>query len=93
MLSKIRHYVSYNTLISIYDANCSSHMTYGCQIWGEKGDVNRNKNFCKIYRTIRRIHFKPNDETVNTLYHKSSILKINDNFLLTYDHLHNTEGY
>ena len=46
-------------------------------------------------KTLRRIHFKPNDETVSPLYHKSSILKFNDNvvfqnFLLAYDHLHNT---
>ena len=40
---------------------------------------------------LKRIHFKPNDETVNPLYHKS----INDyvilqNFLFAYDHSHNT---
>ena len=43
MLSKIRHYVSYNTLISIYYAIFSSHMMYGCQIWGQNGNANRNK--------------------------------------------------
>ena len=75
MLSKIRHYVSYNTLISIYYAIFSSHMTYGCQICGQKGNVNRNKISTLLNRMLKRIHFKPNDETVNPLYHKSNILK------------------
>ena len=95
MLSKIRHYVSYNTLISIYYAIFSSHMTYGCQIWGQKGNANRNKISILQNKMLKRIHFKPNDETVNPLYHKSNILKFNDyvilqNFLFAYDHSHNT---
>ena len=95
MLSKIRHYVSYNTLISIYYSVFSSPMTYGCQILGQKGNLNRNKLSILQNRTIRRIHYEPNDETVIPLYHKSSILKFNDNvilqnFLLTYGHLHTT---
>ena len=97
MLSKIRHYVSYNTLISIYYAIFSSHMTYGCQIWGQKGNVNRNKISILQNRMLKRIHFKSNDETVNPLYHKSNILKFNDyvilqNFLFAYDHSHNTQN-
>ena len=95
MLSKIRHYVSYNTLISIYYAIFSSHMAYGCQIWGQKGNANRNKISILQNKILKRIHFKPNDETVNPLYHKSNILKFNDyvilqNFLFAYDHSHNT---
>ena len=44
---------------------------------------------------LKRIHFKPNDETVNQLYHKSNIPKFSDyvilqNFLFAYDHSHNT---
>ena len=35
MLSKIRHYVPKEELKSIYFAIFSSHMTYGCQIWGQ----------------------------------------------------------
>ena len=55
MLSKIRHYVSYNTLISIYYAIFSSHMTYGCQIWGQKGNTNRNKT---SYKPVQRALIK-----------------------------------
>ena len=35
MLSKIRHYTSAEQMKSIYHAIFSSHMTYGCQIWGQ----------------------------------------------------------
>ena len=34
MLSKIRHYTSKDQVKSIYHAIFASHMTYGCQIWG-----------------------------------------------------------
>ena len=86
---------SYNTLISIYYAIFSSHMTYGCQIWGQKGNVGGNKISILQNRMLKRIHFKPNDETVNPLYHKSNILKFSDyvilqNFLFAYDHSQNT---
>ena len=74
MLSKIRPYVQYNTLISIYYPIFSSHMTYGCQIWGQKGNANINKISILQNRMLKQIHFKPNDETVNPLYHKSNIL-------------------
>ena len=71
------------------------HMTYGCQIWGQKGNENRNKISTLQNKMLKRIHFKPNDETVNPLYHKSNILKFNDyvilqNFLFDYDHSHKT---
>ena len=35
MLSKVRHYVPEHELISVYHAIFSSHMTHGCQIWGQ----------------------------------------------------------
>ena len=46
-------------------------------------------------KILKRIHFKPNNETVNPLYHKANILKFNDyvilqNFPFAYDHSHNT---
>ena len=66
MLSKIRHYVSYNTLLCHF----YSHMTYGCQIWGQNGNANRNKISILQNKILKRIHFKPNDETVNPLYLK-----------------------
>ena len=94
MLSKIRHYVPYNTLIDIYYAIFSSHMTYGCLIWGQTGNANRKKISMLQNRALKRLHFKPNEESIDPLYHLSGILKLNDyvtlqNFLFAYDHFHN----
>jgi len=36
LLSKIRHYVPKNELVSIYHALFSSHLTYGVQVWGQQ---------------------------------------------------------
>ena len=95
MLSKIRHYVSNNTLISIYYAIFFSHMAYGCQIWGQKGNANRNKISILQNKALKRIHFKPNDEPTNQLFYQSKVLKFNDyvtlqNALFAYDHCNNT---
>ena len=35
MLAKIRHYTSPDQVKSIYYAIFASHMTYGCQVWGQ----------------------------------------------------------
>ena len=35
ILSKARHYVPSEELLSIYHAIFSSHLVYGCQIWGQ----------------------------------------------------------
>ena len=43
MLSKIRHYVPQEELRSIYFSIFSSHMTYGCQIWGKSRSTYVNK--------------------------------------------------
>ena len=43
MLSKVRHYVPKEELKSIYHAIFSSHMTYGCQIWGQSSTLQLDK--------------------------------------------------
>ena len=44
MLAKIRHYTSIYQTKSIYHAICASHMTYGCQIWGQSfSNTHNNK--------------------------------------------------
>ena len=53
-------------------------MTYGCQIWGQKGSPLRNKISMLQNKALKRIHFKPNDEHTNPLYHLSGILKLTD---------------
>ena len=70
-------------------------MAYGCQIWGQKGNANRNKISILQNKALKRIHFKPNDEPTNQLFYQSNVVKFNDyvnlqNALFAYDHCNNT---
>ena len=96
MLCKIRHYVPKDELKSIYYAIFSSHMTYGCQVWGQKSNAVHIKLISNLQdKAIRIINFKPYRSTRNPLYKDSKILKLEDfirlqNCLLIHDYLHNT---
>ena len=61
MLTKVRHYVSEDKLISIYFAIFSSHMTYGCQVWGQNHSSKNRKRpplrmNSKALRLIKKKH-------------------------------------
>ena len=96
MLSKIRHYVPKDELKSIYYAIFSSHMTYGCQVWGQNSNSTHIKQISSLQdKAIRIINFKPYRSTRNPLYKENAILKLEDfikvqNCLLIHDYLHNT---
>ena len=94
MLAKTRHYVSENTLRSIYFGIFSSLLTYGAQIWGQF----TNKHVCRLQKlqnkAIRIINFVDFREAVDPLYYKSKILKLTDhvklqNFLFVHNSLNN----
>ena len=92
MLSKVRHYVPKEELKSIYHSIFSSHMTYGCQIWGQ-GSADHVDSIQKLQdRALRTIEFKNRHDDVNPLYISNYILKITDNIklqncLLTHQYL------
>ena len=96
MLSKIRHYVPKEELKSIYYAIFSSHMTYGCQVWGQKSNSTHVKEISKLQdKALRIINFKPFRATRNPIYMESGIMKLEDfiktqNCLLIHDYLHDT---
>ena len=79
MLTKVRHYVPQDKIISIYHAIFASHMTYGCQIWGQN---DKNSLFKKIKRlqkrAIRIITFSNYDAHTEPLFKQLKILKIKD---------------
>jgi hypothetical protein len=93
MLSKIRHYVPKQELQSIYHAIFSSHMSYGCQIWGQGDKENLDKIVKLQNRALRTINFQgPRTETL-PLYASNEILKLEDliklnNCLFIHDYLH-----
>ena len=96
MLSKIRHYwlrTKTRTRQSIYHAIFSSHMSYGCQIWGQGDKENLDKIVTLQNRAQRTINFQgPRTETL-PLYASNEILKLEDliklnNCLFIHDYLH-----
>ena len=94
MLSKIRHYVSNNVLTNIYYAIFSSHLTYGCQIWGQNKNTHIKRIISIQSKALRIMHFKSVNSSSRPLFKKSKILTLSDviklkDFLFAYDHYHN----
>ena len=96
MLSKVRHYVPKDELKSIYYAIFSSHMTYGCQVWGQKSNSTHVKQVSALQdKALRIINFKPFRSSRNPIYKENKILKLEDfvktqNCLMIHDYLHDT---
>ena len=59
MLAKVRHYVNFETLLSIYHSIFGSHLRYACQVWGQSKTVCFFKIVSLQNRAIRMIHFRP----------------------------------
>ena len=88
MLTKIRHYVTNDTLRTIYFGIFSSIMN-GSQVWGQIQNRYVNRITKLQDRAIRVINFASYFASRNQLYKKSRILKFSDNiqlanFLLVY---------
>ena len=78
MLCKARHYVPLHELISIYHAIFSSHLIYGCQIWGQVVNVH-NETISKIQnKAMRILSFADFYSNSNPLYKNMNIIKIKD---------------
>ena len=91
MRAKVRHYVSTDSLRSIYYAIFSSLLHYGSLIFGQS----RTKHTLRLERiqnkALRIINFADYNDPVTHLYHKSKILKFFDqvnleNSLLVYNY-------
>ena len=88
MLSKIRYYVSKETLHMVYYGIFSSLLIYGSQVWGQQNAVTKKLQILQN-KALRIMHFQPPRTSATPLFKVSNILKINDfinlqNFLLTY---------
>ncbi len=96
MISKIRHYTSLAQTKSIYHAIFASHMTYGCQVWGQSFNETYIKKIQILQNNaMRLISFAPNfRDHVSPIYKSYNILKIKDlidlkNMLFVHDYLNN----
>ena len=95
MLSKIRHYVPKEELKSIYHAIFSSHMIYGCQVWGQCCNTYVDKIYKLQNKALRIINFTDFHSNVNPLYFKDNIIKLRDfiklqNCLFVHDYLNDS---
>ena len=78
MLCKARHFVPHEELKSIYSAIFSSHLTYGCQVWGQKKNIHTQKVFDIQNRAMRIISFADFHADANPIYKELKILKLED---------------
>ena len=94
MLSKVRHYVPRDELVSIYYAIFSSHLIYGCQIWGQNSNIFNDKIFKLQNRAMRIISFADFHANADPFYKMHKVLKLSDfitlqNCILVHDFLNN----
>lgn len=92
MLSKARHYIPSEELVSLYYAIFSSHMTYGCQIW-HNNNVHSDKIKSAQNKAIRAITFSDFKAPPKPLMKEKNILSISDfiilqNILFVHDSFH-----
>ena len=75
MLAKIMHYTSVNQTKFIYHAIFASHMTYGCQIWGQSFSNTQINKIQKLQNNaLRLIIFAPNHrDHITPLYADQNI--------------------
>ena len=79
LLSKLRHFVPFSTLISIYHSLIAPYLRYGLIAWGQASKSQLNKLLVLQKRALRFIHFaKPRDHAI-PLYINTKILP--NNFL------------
>ena len=82
LLAKIRHYVTKDTLHSIYFGIFSSILTYGSQIWGQIKSKHFNRLVTLQNKAVKVLNFSNFRDTVLPLYKISKILKLSDSIRL-----------
>ena len=81
MITRIRHYVTKDTLRSIYFGIFSSILTYGSQIWGQIKSKYFNR-LVTLQNKVKGLNFANFRDTVSPLYKTSKIKIKNDSIRL-----------
>ena len=77
LLAKSRHYVDKNILLQIYYSHFYSHLTLGCQLWGQK--LNQfSQTFILQKNAIRLMSFAHYRSHSDPLFMENKILKLMD---------------
>ena len=82
MLCKARHYIPNEDLKTLYSAIFSSHLIYGCQIWGQVTNNCNIKVFKLQKRALRIITFSDFNAHSSPLFAAMQILKLEDQIFL-----------
>ena len=78
ILSKLRHFTSKDTLISVYYSLIYSHILYGCPVWTLTSINNLNHISILQKKCIRIVNFSPFNSHTNKLFFDNKILKFED---------------
>jgi hypothetical protein len=77
LLSIARHYVPKQSLLAIYHGSFSSHLSYGCQIWGQTLN-NTSKLVTAQKKAMRIVNFSASQDHSNPIFKELNVLKIQD---------------
>ena len=78
VLSKLRHFVPKNTLISVYYAIFYSHMIYGCSVWSLTTKKNLDIINVLQKKCLRIMNFAEFNSHTNPYFISNSLLKFED---------------
>ena len=78
LLSKIRYYVKFPLLRTIYYALFDSHLRYGCKMWGQRRKEYIETTEKTQNKGIRILNFKGPREGAKNLYKESKIDKVSN---------------
>lgn len=92
LLSKLRYSINKDLIKMVYSSIFHSNLLYGCQCWGQRHSVLRNKLESIQNKCIRVICFKNYKDSVQPLYKELNILPLSkqvyyNNVLFVYDSL------
>ena len=82
IIAKVRHFVSENTLINIYNAFISPHINYGITNWGGAYPKHLDPIRRKLKRAVRLIGFKKQNEHSAPLFKSYGLLNLDDCYKL-----------
>jgi len=92
--AKLRHFLPKSTLVSVYYSIFHSHLSYGCQVWGQCNNCYTQRIFLLQKRAVRILTFSNWQSHSSVLFYELKILKFFDyvsfqNLTFTYKLLNN----
>ena len=77
IISRLRHFVPTDTLLSIYQSLIQPCITYGIDVWGQAAQTNLDKLLILQKRALRLTHFAPYRSHAIPLFNHYNILPLN----------------